>query len=214
MSTCDVNITKHQYSQCSHQLFETHFTQVWWHFVGPLQLCCLSRLKLFVSCVSTSTCPWQQIFMADNKWFLASGGLSVQQLFITHVNYMNNSYRLHRTFYSVHGPWEQVCNKRGSIIHTYIQTCNNSSHIGHCHVQCEAHSGSLQLITKKDTHHIHVPYLLYHYFKKMQKVNYTDVPQLGLVGWSRHLQRVPPCQHLKWERRNRTRRLRIRRGNY
>ena len=45
----DINITKEQYT--------ARFTQAWWHFAWPVQLCFLSWLNSFISCVCTFHLP-------------------------------------------------------------------------------------------------------------------------------------------------------------
>ena len=40
----------------------------------------------------------------------------------------------HGAFQGRHGYWEEVCNKHGSIIHTYVHTnCNYGLHMSRCH---------------------------------------------------------------------------------
>ena len=70
-----------------------HYSQpIWWHFAGPLQLCCLSRLNISIPCVCTfSYLSLSTIFTADNKWFLILTVVHHTQK--KHVNTPENTQR-------------------------------------------------------------------------------------------------------------------------
>ena len=73
---------------------------------------------------------------------------AVQELTITHVNHVINT-GINRALQGIHRSREQVCDKHGSMIHTYISHAQLFRVRGRCHAGSMWSSLRLAIITEK-----------------------------------------------------------------